>query len=385
MDTARVVLDIGVVLLLAAAAGLVARRIGLPAVTGYLLVGLAVSPFTPGYVADRAQIELLADIGVVLLLFEVGIEVDLAGLWREQRALLVVAPLQVGLTMAVATAAFLAVGLPALGATLFGLSIAMSSSVVVVNVTRSRRGRMTPETRHALLGWSVVQDVTGIGLTAITLAVLSGGDRPVVVALAGLVAYAAIAALSAVALPRILRLVMDQHDLFLMVCVGAGLALAALGAVAFGVPMALAAFIAGLALAEEKETTEARQRLQPLRDVFAVLFFVAIGSLIDPSRFPEALPFLGLVLLLVVAAKVVPIAVFARVFRLRASASQLGVGLGQVGEFSYVLGTLAIGAGAAGQEHFAGLLGAVVVTIAVSAVAARYVGVPRQPAAVPAG
>jgi len=383
MDTARIVLDVGVVLLLAAGAGLIARRIGLPAVVGYLLVGLAVSPFTPGYVADRAQIELLADIGVVLLLFEVGIEVDLGDLWREQRALLTVAPIQVALTTAVATAAFLATGVSTLGATLFGLSIAMSSSVVVVNVTRSRRSRMTPDTRQALLGWSVVQDVTGIGLTAVALAVLSGGDRPVIVALAGLVAYAAIAVLSAAGLPRVLRLVMDQQDLFLMVCVGAGLALAALGAVAFGVPMALAAFIAGLALAEEKETAAARQRLQPLRDVFAVLFFVAIGSLIDPARLPAALPFLGLVLLLVAAAKVVPIAVLARLAGLPASAPQLGVGLGQVGEFSYVLGTLALGAGAVGEEQFAGLLAAVVITIAASAVAARYVGIPsRAPARV---
>src|SRR3972149_9330820 len=86
--TAQPILEIGVVLLAAAALGWFARRVGLPAVVGYLLLGVVVSPFTPGYVADRHQIQLLADLGVVLLLFEVGIEVDLARIRREQRGLL---------------------------------------------------------------------------------------------------------------------------------------------------------------------------------------------------------------------------------------------------------------------------------------------------------
>src|SRR6185295_11628522 len=105
METAPSILEIGVVLLEAAALGWLARRFGLPAVLGYLLLGVAVSPFTPGYVADRGQIQLLADVGVVLLLFEVGIEVDLARIREEQRGLLVAAPVQVLITTLIAGSA----------------------------------------------------------------------------------------------------------------------------------------------------------------------------------------------------------------------------------------------------------------------------------------
>ena len=103
METAHLVLDIGLALLLAAAFGWVARKLGLPAVVGYLAAGLAVSTFTPGYEADRHQIELMAELGVVFLLFEVGIEVDLGHLRREHGGLLWASPLQIGLTTAIAS------------------------------------------------------------------------------------------------------------------------------------------------------------------------------------------------------------------------------------------------------------------------------------------
>src|SRR3954470_19927870 len=122
MSTAPVVLDIGLVLLLAAGLGWVARRVGLPSVVGFLAAGLAVSPFTPGDVADHEPIELLADVGVVLLLFEVGIEVDLGRLRREQRGLLWAAPLQLAVTAIASGAVLLVAGLQPLAAALVGLA-----------------------------------------------------------------------------------------------------------------------------------------------------------------------------------------------------------------------------------------------------------------------
>ena len=130
--TAPAVLELGLLLLLAALAGKLARRAGLPAVLGYLLVGVAVSPFTPGYVANREQLAVLADVGVVLLLFEVGIEINPLRLARERRRLLILSPLQVFLTWGVSAGACIALGMSHGGAAIVGLSIAMSSSVVVV-------------------------------------------------------------------------------------------------------------------------------------------------------------------------------------------------------------------------------------------------------------
>src|SRR5512143_1108994 len=125
MDTTGpAILELGLVLLAAVAAGWAARRVGLPAVVGYLALGVAVSPFTPGYVADRERLQLLADLGVVLLLFEVGIEFDPVQLRHEQRGLLIATPLQVLLGIGIAGGAFGLLGLEPLPAIAMGLCVA---------------------------------------------------------------------------------------------------------------------------------------------------------------------------------------------------------------------------------------------------------------------
>src|SRR5689334_18919165 len=170
--TAPAILDLGLLLFLAALAGRAARAVGLPAVIGYLLVGVLVSPFTPGYVANREQLSVLADIGVVLLLFEVGIEINPIHLARQRR-LMILAPVQVAVTWAVSAAACVLLGMTVAGAAMVGLSVAMSSSVVVVNITRSVRRTTDPATDVALLSWSVVQDLLGVS-AALLLLVFTG-------------------------------------------------------------------------------------------------------------------------------------------------------------------------------------------------------------------
>lgn len=381
MENAPIILELGLVLLAAAGLGSLARRIGLPAVVGYLALGLAVSPFTPGYVADRHQIELLADVGVVLLLFEVGIEVDLPRLRREHAGLLWAAPLQVIVSAAVAGAACLAAGVELLPAAILGLCVALSSSVVIVNITRSRRRTTDPATETALLGWSVLQDVTGVAVAAGLLAGLGSADRPLPAALAGLMVFGAIALATAWLLPRIVGRVRDQHDTFLIVSVASGLALAGLGSVVFGVPLALAAFVAGLAIVEDPTTAEVRRRLLPFRDLFAVLFFVAVGMLLDPADLGRGLGWLGLFLVLIVSAKVVPAWALARLAGIRARPLQLATGLGQMGEFSFVLGSALVAAGAIGSPVYVALVAAVAVSIAASSVLVRRLGSAVSPAA----
>ena len=372
--TAGPILEIGVLLLAAAMAGWLARRVGLPAIVGYLALGIVVSPFTPGYVANRDQLQLLADLGVVLLLFEVGIEVDILRIRSEQRGLIVAAPAQVIVTTAV-SALFLAfLGLAPIPAALIGLSIAMSSSVVIVNITKSRRRTTDKTTEDALLGWSAIQDTTGVALAAVLLALLGSGRWPIEQAAVGLLAFLVLAIAVARILPVVLRAVHSEHDLFLIVSVSSGLALAGVGSFVFGVPLALAAFVGGLAVTESHEAAEARRRLLPFRDVFAVLFFVAIGSLIEPTALARGVGWLAAFLALIVVAKVVVAWALARATRLPARPTQLAVGLGQIGEFSFVLGSAAVAAGAIGEEAYVALIAAVAVSIAVSSVAVRLVG-----------
>ncbi len=381
--TATSILEIGGLLLAAAGAGWLARRVGLPAVLGYLAVGLLVSPFTPGYVADREQLQLLADLGVVLLLFEVGIEIDLGRIRREQRQLLWTAPLQVLVTLGVSTAALVLAGIDPLPAAVIGLAVALSSSVVIVNMTRSRRRTTDAATEHALLGWSVIQDTVGVALAALLLAALGVSGRPLVETIAGIVAYGVVAVVVAELLPRVLRLVRGEPDIFLLVSVSAGLVLAGVGAAIFGVPLALAAFVAGLAISEGPETAEARRRLIPFRDLFAVLFFVTIGALVDPGRIVPGLPWLALLIGLLVVGKIGVAWVLARLAGLAARPAQLAIGLGQMGEFSFVLAAAAASVGAIPRDLYVATIVAVAATIAASTVAIRLAGPARTTAATP--
>ena len=368
------IFELGLLLIFAALAGWAARRARLPAIIGYLAVGLLVSPFTPGYVADHSQLQLLADVGVVLLLFEVGIEVDVNRLRREHGQLIWIAPLQTIITAVVATTAASLAGLPPFGAGAVGIGVALSSSVVIVNITRSRRRTTSSETEKALLGWSVLQDITGVALAVVLLAVFGAAARPPLLAVGGLVAFALVAAGAAWLLPQALRRLRSEHDLFLIVSVASGLALAGAGAIVAGIPLALAAFVAGLSITESPDAAEARRRLLPFRDLFAVLFFVAIGTLIDPEAFFQGLPWLALIVGLVILAKVLVASALARLTGLRGNPLQVGIGLGQVGEFSFVLGSTAAASGAIGPEVYAAILGAVVVTIVGSSVVVRLVG-----------
>jgi K+:H+ antiporter len=381
--SATPIFELGVVLLLAAAAGWTARRVGMPAVVGYLGVGLAISPFTPGYVADRSQLQLLADVGVVLLLFEVGIEVDLARLRREHGGLLWAAPAQAIVTTIVATGAGIWAGLSPLGAGLVGLGIALSSSVVIVNITRSRRRTTTRETEVALLGWSVLQDVTGV-VVAILLLATSRAERPIGVALLGLALYAVLAVATAALLPRVLARLRAEQDLFLVVSVASGLAIAGIGSIVAELPLALAAFVAGLAITEGPDAAEARRRLLPFRDLLAVLFFVAIGTLIDPAALGRGLGWVAFVVGLIVFAKVVVAYVLARAARLRATPVQLAIGLGQVGEFSFVLASVGLASGVIPAEVYAAVLASVAITIVASTVLVRLVGDREPPLPEPA-
>lgn len=373
METAQAILELGAILLAAAATGWAARRMGLPAVLGYLAVGLIVSPFTPGYVADREQIALLADVGVVLLLFEVGIEVDPLRLGRNQRGLLVAAPIQTALTTLLVAAPLTMLGFSPGAAAVLGVCVALSSSVVIVNITRSRRRTTDRPTEEALLGWSVLQDLTGVAIAIVALALLAPGGRSPAVAIASIAAFVAVAVAAAWLLPRFLRPLREEHDLFLLVSVAGGLVVAGVGAMWFGVPLALSAFVAGIAVTESPDMTEARRRLLPFRDVFAVLFFVGIGMLIDPAALARGMPWLvGLVVAVVVGKSLVAY-VLARLALPDVRPAQLAVGLSQVGEFSFVLGSLLLAAGAIGSDLHAALLATVVLSIAGSTVLVRVV------------
>jgi CPA2 family monovalent cation:H+ antiporter-2 len=371
VETAPLVLNVGVVLTAAATMGFAARKLGLPSVIGYLATGLLVSPFTPGFVADNNQLALLADIGVVLLLFEVGIELDLKRISREYRALLWGVPTQMGIGMLIGTPIFLWMGIPIFGALLLSLSIAMSSSVVIVNITRSPRRTTDTHTEEALLGWSLVQDIVGVAAAAIILTLFGSSNSSIFVAVGGLVLFGAVAFVASRILPIVLRAVRWDKDFFLIYSVAFGLVLASLGTVVFDIPMALAGFVAGLAINNSRDSEEVRKAILPFRDLFAVLFFVVIGTLIQPSLFTNSWRFALLILGLMILLKTLPTMGLARISRLKVKPVRLGIGVSQIGEFSFVLGSLAYAEKVISVYQYTGLLMAVVLSIMASTILVR--------------
>jgi CPA2 family monovalent cation:H+ antiporter-2 len=369
-ETALPILELGAVLLTAAAFGYGARKVGLPAVVGYLAVGIVAFQLLPGENLDREQIQLLADIGVVLLLFEVGIELDLGRLRREHRSLLAASPLQIIGTTFAAGAILMFLGQSLEVALILGLCVAMSSSVVVVNITRSRLRRTNRSTETALLGWSLMQDLTGVITAAVLLAVWGADARPPLEALASLAIFSVLAIGAARVFPRVLTRLRGYPDLFLIVSIAGGLFGAGVGAVLFGIPLALGAFVAGLVIADNPMSGEARRRLLPFRDVFAVLFFVAVGSLLDPEALFGGLQWVAIFVGLMLVTKTGIIYLFARIGGLPRP-SQIAVGLSQLGEFSFVLVSVLFAAGAVTAELHAGMLATITLTIAGSAIVAR--------------
>ena len=371
VETAPLVLNVGVVLTAAASMGFLARRIGLPSVIGYLATGLLVSPFTPGFVAENNQLALLADIGVVLLLFEVGIELDLKKISKEQKTLLWGVPTQMMFGVLIGTPIFYLLDISLFGSLMLALSIAMSSSVVIVNMTRSPRRATNSMTEEALLGWSLVQDLVGVSLAALILTIFGTSETPFIMAIGGLIGFAALSVVASKILPIILKSVRWEKDLFLIYSVSFGLVLAAVGTVVFDIPMALAGFIAGLTINQSQDTDEVRKAILPFRDLFAVLFFVVIGTLIQPSLLSQAWPFALLMLVMMVSLKSLPTILIAKLGKMNATPFHLGVGVSQIGEFSFVLGSVAYSQSAITLIQYTGLLLAVVLSITASTILVR--------------
>jgi CPA2 family monovalent cation:H+ antiporter-2 len=371
IETAPLVLNVGVVLTAAATMGFLARKIGLPSVIGYLVTGLLVSPFTPGFIAENNQLALLADIGVVLLLFEVGIELDLKRISREQKTLLWGVPTQLIFGLLIGTPIFVWFGISLFGSLILALSIAMSSSVVIVNITRSPRRSTNSITEEALLGWSLIQDLVGVALAALILTIFGTSETSFVMAIGGLLGFAALSVVASKILPVILKSVRWEKDLFLIYSVSFGLVLAAVGTVVFNIPMALAGFIAGLTINQSQDTDEVRKAILPFRDLFAVLFFVVVGTLIQPSLLSEAWPFTLLILVMMVFVKSLPTVLIAKLGKMKATPFHLGVGVSQIGEFSFVIGSVAYSQNAITLIQYTGLLLAVVVSITASTILVR--------------
>ena len=338
--------------------GAVARFVRLPAIVGYLVAGMAIGPFTPGIVADQAIASELADLGVVLLMFGVGLHFSLRDLWSV-RGVAVGALLQIVVTSALGTVIGIAFGWPASQGLLLGLALSVASTVVLLRAL-TERGELDTAHGRVAVGWLIVQDLfTVLALVLLPTAALlleSQGSASVEAAL-GEVGFALGRAALLVALmiavgtrllPRILLAVArdGSRELFTLAVLAAAIGLAFASSVLFGVSLALGAFLAGAVLAESDLSHQAASEALPMRDAFAVLFFVSIGMLIDPTfLLAQPVEVLAVLALVVGGNSLAALAVVLLRGEPPRTALTVAAGVAQVGEFSFILATLAVGLG----------------------------------------
>jgi CPA2 family monovalent cation:H+ antiporter-2 len=338
--------------------GIVTRRLGLSPIVGYLLAGIAIGPHTPGFVGDSALAQQLAELGVILLMFGVGLHFHLKDLWAVRRIAIPGAILQSAAATAAAAGILAAFGWPVSSGLVIGMAMSVASTVVLLRVLADR-GMVASPAGHVAVGWLIVEDI----LTVIALVIVpmmasgatdgSGADadaaRPwwvtVAWALAKLAALVAIVLLGGSrAVPWILEQVakLRSRELFTLTVLVLSVAIAVISGAVFGASMALGAFLAGIVVGQSPTSHQAAADALPMRDAFAVLFFVSVGMLVDPA-FVVAKP--GLVLgglAVVMAVKpLVALAIVALLGHPVRTALVAAIGLAQIGEFSFILGQVA--------------------------------------------
>ena len=351
-------------LVLAFGCGFVARRLHLPPLVGYLLAGIAVGPFTPGFVADISLAGQLAEIGVILLMFGIGLHFSIKDLLEVYAIALPGALAQIAASMAVCAAMAVLWGWGLAAGLLLGLGLSVASTVVLLRVLEERNALDKVDGRIAV-GWLIVQDIVMV-LVLVLMPALAGSSEGhpsqfaprvlgegVGVTLALTVAkVAAFVALILVVGTRLVPWLLEQaartgsRELFTLSVLATALGIAYGSAELFGVSFALGAFFAGVVLSESDLSHQAAADSLPLRDAFAVLFFISVGMLFDPLILLQEPLRIMAVLAVIVVAKAVPAIAIVLAFRYPvASALTVSAGLAQIGEFSFILAGLGVGLG----------------------------------------
>jgi len=363
--------------------GLVAHGLGLSPIVGYLLAGVAVGPHTPGFAADKGIAGQLAEVGVILLLFGVGLHFHVRELLAVRRLALPGALVAAAVAVAAggACARLAGHGWPA--AIVFGGAVSVSSTVVLVRML-SDNHLLHTRAGHVAVGWVVVEDVLTVAALVVLPAVLghgAAGPREILVATGtAAVKIAGLAALVVVAGGRVIPWLLERvaatrsRELFTLAVLVVALGIAVGAARIFGVSMALGAFLAGTVVGRSDFSLRAASEALPMRDAFAVLFFVSVGMLFDPAAVVRApllqAATLGIVLLVKPAAACATLRLLGAPAR---TAITVAASLAHIGEFSFILAELGRRTGTLPDDLANALVAASIASITLGPLAFRLV------------
>ncbi len=362
--------------------GYFTQRLGLSPIVGYLIAGVLVGPNTPGFAANVAIAEQLAEVGVILIMFGVGLQFHLEELLAVRR--IAIPGAIIGMTWATALGAAAArmFGWSWPAAVVFGLALSVASTVVLVRVLSDARKLHTP-VGHIALGWLVMEDVlTVVALVLLpTLAVGQPTASTIAVDLVVTLAkMGGLAVFAAIVGQRIIPVLLDRiaatrsRELFTLAVLVIALGIAVGAATLFGVSMALGAFVAGMVVNRSDYSLRAATDALPMRDAFAVLFFVSVGMLLDPSALLEEPWLVVAALAVVVVGKPLVVALLLAVLRypLRTVLS-VPSALAQIGEFSFILAGVGRSLGVLPESAMDVIVAVSITSIVVNPLASRLI------------
>jgi CPA2 family monovalent cation:H+ antiporter-2 len=330
--------------------GWITQRIGLSTLVGYILAGIVVGPHTPGFVADTQTAAQMAEIGVILLMFGVGLHFhpkELLSVWR------IAVPGAVGQSVVAGLAGWAAarwVGWSHTAGIVFGMALAVASTVVLIRMLQ-QEDRLGSRDGHVAVGWLIVEDLFTVVALVVLPALAAGTDASqtgveIVLAIGKAAVFAALVWLAGTRLvaPVMERIARTRSaELFTLTVFVVALGIAIFAAQVFHMSVALGAFFAGLVVGQSRIGIQAAADMAPFRDVFSALFFVSIGMLFDPAIFTSQPLLLALAVAIVLVLK--PLAALVIVLALRdtmRTALTVAVGLAQIGEFSFILAALGV-------------------------------------------
>ncbi len=350
MHQIELILTLTAALSAALALGFLAFKLRLPPIVGYLVAGLIIGPYTPGFIADKGIAGQLAEVGVILLMFGVGLQFHLKDFLAVRNIAISGALGQIAIVTLLAALTGRSFGWSWEAGVVFGIALSIASTVVLTRVLADNRDLQSQAGRVSI-GWLVVEDIITVFVLVVLPALFSqsaifGQSVPVAVGVAALKLVALVAATLAVGgrlIPRLLTSIARTHsrELFTLTVLVIALGIAVGSALVFGVSMALGAFLAGMVVGQSEFSYRAASEALPMRDAFAVLFFVSVGMLFDPGHLIRA-PLLTIITAaLVIIAK--PLVAFLIVI-IFGCGMRLGlrvaIARAQIGEFSFILATL---------------------------------------------
>jgi CPA2 family monovalent cation:H+ antiporter-2 len=353
--------DIAVIVLAGLVGGFIAHRLRQPLMLGYIAAGVILGPVSNhAWINDPHDIELLAEIGVALLLFSLGIEFSLKELRPVRRIALIGTPIQLLITLGAGLGVGTVLGWPWTEAVWFGACISLSSTMVVLK-TLQAQGRLGTLSSRVMIGILLVQDLALVpmlillpkltdlqgGLPDLGWAFLRAGVFLVLMFLVG-----------TRVIPRLMVLVSraNSRELFLLTVTALGLGIG-FATYKVGLSFAFGAFVAGIVLSESEHNHQALSDIIPLRDIFGLLFFASVGMLLDPSYLKENLLLVMGLVAVIALVKGLVFASLARVFRYgNVVPLALGLTMFQAGEFSFVLGRVGLATSGIGQDLYSGIM-----------------------------